>query len=153
VCHRCPSEELFDEYLLSQVPLKLPNNLLDVFWGFDCMAPAGLAPRLFAWLKVNAPARLQAAAGQSCNRPGYARPCPANFSIFFIAQRLTPHPVNCPSRQCHVCTPPAELHMGWALHTRRFKKVPQLRMFSPFSAAVAAVLERCRFPARPGQAC
>eukprot|EP00775_Hariotina_reticulata_P002488 gene2488-2791_t len=48
----CPSEELFDEYLLSQVPLKLPNNLLDVFWGFDCMAPAGLAPRLFAWLKI-----------------------------------------------------------------------------------------------------
>jgi hypothetical protein len=48
----CPSEELFDEQLLSQVPLKLPPELLDIFWGFDCMAPAGLAPRLYAWLKV-----------------------------------------------------------------------------------------------------
>lgn len=48
----CPSEELFDEQLLSQVPLKLPQELLEVFWGFDCMAPAGLAPRLYAWLKV-----------------------------------------------------------------------------------------------------
>lgn len=35
-----------------QVPLKLPPELLDVFWGYDCMAPAGLAPRLYAWLKV-----------------------------------------------------------------------------------------------------
>lgn len=48
----CPSEELFDEQLLSQVPLKLPQELLDIFWGYDCMAPAGLAPRLYAWLKV-----------------------------------------------------------------------------------------------------
>lgn len=49
----CLSEELFDEQLLSQVPLKLPPELLDIFWGFDCMAPAGLAPRLYAWLKVS----------------------------------------------------------------------------------------------------
>lgn len=57
----CPSEELFDEQLLSQVPLKLPPDVLDIFWGWDCMAPAGLAPRLYAWLKVgvNAVSSLQ----------------------------------------------------------------------------------------------
>lgn len=48
----CPSEELFDEYLASQEPLKLPTALQDIFWGHDCMAHAGLAPRLYAWLKV-----------------------------------------------------------------------------------------------------
>ena len=48
----CPSEELFDEYLASQEPLKLPAALQDIFWGHDCMAHAGLAPRLYAWLKV-----------------------------------------------------------------------------------------------------
>ncbi|WIA28167.1 hypothetical protein OEZ86_010735 [Tetradesmus obliquus] len=48
----CPSEELFDEYLASQEPLKLPAALQDIFWGHDCMAHAGLAPRLYAWLKI-----------------------------------------------------------------------------------------------------
>lgn len=66
----CPSEELFDEQLLSQVPLKLPSELLEVFWGFDCMAPAGLAPRLYAWLKVR----------RACWQPSTPSHVPCSYS-------------------------------------------------------------------------
>jgi hypothetical protein len=109
----CPSEELFDEQLLSQVPLKLPQELLDVFWGFDCMAPAGLAPRLYAWLKVRGGAdRTLTCTGRWCAL--HIRHCCRGTLTDTIQHNTSPFALTCICGPCgspaHHNAPPADMH-------------------------------------------
>jgi hypothetical protein len=151
----CPSEELFDEQLLTQVcvlvgervcrtalgthqarwadcswrvpptrptptmpplqvPLKLPPSLLDIFWGFDCMAPAGLAPRMYAWLKVTGGSGCQRAAG---GREGLACAPPSTWPLGLVPNAVVALAAADPSQG--LARPDAHARARWQCRVSR----------------------------------